>query len=143
MCEKRLHGNLFFFVICPPLMCSVRREEGQMPFFSTKYILSTEAQREKKPESRRTESETRPLCQQNLGVSVQMYLVLKKSRLVFMETSVVLFRRSFLFRSTNRNWSAQRGISPEKWPSTNLFPLEICLCRTRCLSLQWFPMENK
>ena len=42
-----------------------------------------------------------------------MYLVLKKSRLVFMETSVVLFRRSFLFRSTNRNWSGQRGISPE------------------------------
>lgn len=47
------------------------------------------------------------------GESVQMYLVLKKGRLVFMETSVVLFRRSFLFWSTNRNWSAQRGISPE------------------------------
>lgn len=55
------------------------------------------------------------LSANNLGESVQMYLVLKKSRLVFMETSVVLFRRSFLFRSTNRNWSAQRGISPEKW----------------------------
>ena len=70
------------------------------------------------------------------GESVQMYLVLKKGRLVFMETSVVLFRRSFLFRSTNRNWSAQRGISPEKWPPTNLFPLEICLCRARLLLLQ-------
>lgn len=133
-----------FFEIYSPLMYSVRREEGANAiFFSAKYMFSSEAQREKKPESRRTESEARPLCQQNLGESVQMYLVLKKSCLVFMETSVVLFRRSFLFRLTNRNWSAQRGISPEKWSSTNLFPLEICLCRTRCLLLQWFPMENK
>ena len=39
------------------------------------------------------------------GESVQMYLVLTESRLVIMKTSVVLFRRSFLCRSTNRNWS--------------------------------------
>ena len=77
------------------------------------------------------------------GESVQMYLVLTKSRLVFMETSVVLFRRSFLFRSTNRNWSTRRGTSPQKWPPDNLFPLETCLCRRRFLLLQWFPMENK
>lgn len=70
------------------------------------------------------------------GESVQMYLVLTESRLVIMKTSVVLFRRSFLFRSTNRNWSAQRGISPRKWSPDNLFPLEICLCRTRLLLLQ-------
>ena len=133
----------FFCDLLSPNVFGTPRGGGKCHLFSAKYILSTEAQREKKPESRRTESEARPLCQQNLGESVQMYLVLKKSCLVFMETSVVLFRRSFLFRSTNRNWSAQRGISPEKWPSTNLFPLEICLCRTRCLSLQWFPMENK
>lgn len=77
------------------------------------------------------------------GESVQMYLVLTKSRLVFMETSLVLFRRSFLFRSTNRNWSARRGISPQKWPSNNLFPMETCLCHRCFLLLQWFPMENK
>ena len=78
-----------------------------MPFFSTKYILSTESQREKKPESRRAESELRLSANKTWGESVQMYLVLTKSRLVFMETSLVLFRRSFLFRSTNQNWSAQ------------------------------------
>ena len=114
----------FFCDLLSPNVFGTPRGGGKCHLFSAKYILSTEAQREKKPESRRTESEARPLCQQNLGESVQMYLV-------FMETSVVLFRRSFLFRLTNRNWSAQRGISPEKWPSTNLFPLEICLYRSR------------
>ena len=121
-----------FFVIYSPLMYSVRREEGANAIFFRQNIFSRQKLNERKsPKADVPESEARPLCQQNLGESVQMYLVLKKSRLVFMETSVVLFRRSFLFRSTNRNWSAQRGISPEKCPPTNLFPLEICLYRSR------------
>ena len=126
-----------FFEIYSPLMYSVRREEGANAiFFSAKYMLSTEPNERKSPKADVPKVRLRLSANKTWGESVQMYLV-------FMETSVVLFRRSFLFRSTNRNWSAQRGISPEKWPSTNLFPLEICLCRTRCLSLQWFPMENK
>ena len=111
--------------------------------FLEKYILSTESQREKKPESSVPKVRLGLSANKTWGESVQMYLVLTKSRLFFMETSVVLFRRSFLFRSTNRNWSARRGTSPQKWTPDNLFPLETCLCRRRFLLLQWFPMENK
>lgn len=133
-----------FFEIYSPLMYSVRREEGANAIFFRQNIFSRQKLNERKsPKADVLKVRLGLSAHKTWGESVQMYLVLTKSRLVIMKTSVVLFRRSFLFRSTNQNWSARRGISPRKWSPDNLFPLEICLCRTRCLSLQWFPMENK
>ena len=97
MCEKRLHGNLFFCDLPSANVFGTPRGEGQMPFLG-KNIFS-------RPKLNERKSLKADVPKVRLGLSanktweesVQMYLVLTKGPLVFMETSVVLFHWSFLF----------------------------------------------